>query len=32
VFFIVGGLLLSRVDEEEGIRVAREEDEAVAAV
>jgi UMF1 family MFS transporter len=28
VFFIVGGLLLSRVDEKEGIRVAREEDAA----
>jgi MFS transporter, UMF1 family len=26
VFFIVGGILLSRVDEQEGIRVAREED------
>ncbi len=24
VFFIVGGLILSRVNEEEGIRVARE--------
>jgi UMF1 family MFS transporter len=30
VFFIVGGFLLSRVDEKEGIRVAREEDAAVA--
>jgi UMF1 family MFS transporter len=28
VFFIVGGFLLSRVDEEEGIQVAREEDAA----
>jgi UMF1 family MFS transporter len=26
IFFIVGGLLLTRVDEEEGRRVAREED------
>jgi UMF1 family MFS transporter len=26
VFFVVGGFLLSRVDEKEGIRVAREED------
>jgi UMF1 family MFS transporter len=25
-FFIVGGLLLSRVDEQEGLRVARAED------
>jgi UMF1 family MFS transporter len=32
VFFIVGGLLLSQVDEQEGIRVARKEDAAVAAV
>jgi UMF1 family MFS transporter len=29
IFFIVGGFLLSRVDEKEGIRVAREEDAAV---
>jgi UMF1 family MFS transporter len=29
VFFIVGGLLLTRVDEQEGIRVAREEDRAM---
>ena len=28
VFFIVGGLLLTRVDEQEGIRVAREENRA----
>jgi len=26
VFFVVGGLLLTRVDVEEGIRVARAED------
>jgi len=32
IFFIVGGLLLTRVDEEEGIRVAREEDRAVKSV
>ncbi len=31
LFFIVGGYLLSRVDEKEGIRVAREEDAAFAA-
>jgi UMF1 family MFS transporter len=30
VFFIVGGFLLSRVDEKEGIRLAREEDAAAA--
>ena len=30
VFFIVGGLLLTMVNEKEGIRVAREEDAAVA--
>jgi UMF1 family MFS transporter len=29
VFFIVGGLLLARVDEQEGIRVAKEEDRAL---
>jgi UMF1 family MFS transporter len=29
VFFTVGGLLLTRVDEQEGIRVAREEDRAL---
>jgi len=29
VFFIVGGLLLTRVDEREGIRVAREENQAL---
>jgi UMF1 family MFS transporter len=29
VFFIVGGLLLTRVDEQEGIRVAKEEDRAM---
>lgn len=28
IFFIVGGLLLTRVDEQEGIRVAREENRA----
>ena len=28
IFFIVGGLLLLRVDEKEGIRLAREEDAA----
>jgi len=27
VFFIVGGFLLSRVDENEAVRVAREEEE-----
>jgi len=32
VFFIVGGVLLSRVDEKEGIRVAQEEDAAAVAV
>ncbi len=31
VFFIVGALLLMCVDEQEGIRVAREEDAALAA-
>ena len=30
IFFLSGGLILTRVDEEEGIRVAREKD-AVAA-
>jgi UMF1 family MFS transporter len=30
IFFIVGGLLLSRVDEQEGIRLARAEDAAIA--
>jgi UMF1 family MFS transporter len=29
VFFIVGGLLLTRVDEQEGIRVAQEENQAM---
>jgi UMF1 family MFS transporter len=29
VFFVVGGLLLTRVDEQEGIRVAKEEDRAL---
>jgi hypothetical protein len=29
IFFIVGGLLLTRVDEKEGIRVAKEEDRAM---
>ena len=28
VFFVVGGLLLTRVDEQEGIRAAQEEDRA----
>jgi UMF1 family MFS transporter len=32
VFFIVGGLVLSRVDEEEGVRVARATDAAALAV
>jgi UMF1 family MFS transporter len=31
LFFIVGGFLLTRVDEQEGIRVAREEDAAFSA-
>jgi UMF1 family MFS transporter len=31
LFFIVGGFLLTRVDEQEGIRVAKEEDAAFAA-
>lgn len=30
VFFVVGGLLLSRVDEAEGIRIAKEEDAQMA--
>jgi UMF1 family MFS transporter len=30
-FFVVGGFLLTRVDEQEGIRLAREEDAALAA-
>jgi MFS transporter, UMF1 family len=30
-FFIIGGALLSRVNEEEGVRVAREEDERVVS-
>jgi len=29
IFFAVGGLLLSRVDEDEGIRIAKEEDARV---
>lgn len=32
VFFIVGGILLSRVDEQEGMRVAREEDATTVMV
>jgi len=32
IFFIVGGFLLTRVDEQDGIRVAREEDAALAAL
>ncbi len=28
IFFVVGGLLLTRVNEQEGIRVAKEEDQA----
>jgi len=31
IFFVVGGFLLTRVDEQEGIRVAREEDAAILA-
>jgi UMF1 family MFS transporter len=31
IFFVVGGVLLTRVDEGEGIRVAREQDAALAA-
>jgi UMF1 family MFS transporter len=31
LFFIIGGVLLTRVDVKEGIRVAREENEALAA-
>lgn len=31
VFFILGGVLLAHVDEQEGIRLAREEDAALAA-
>jgi UMF1 family MFS transporter len=31
VFFLAGGLILSRVDEHEGMRVAREEDAALGA-
>jgi hypothetical protein len=31
IFFIVGGLLLTRLDEQEGMRVAMEEDAAFAA-
>jgi UMF1 family MFS transporter len=30
IFFIVGGFLLTRVDEQEGMRAAREEDAAFA--
>ena len=30
IFFVVGGLILTRVDEHEGIRVARQEDAAAA--
>jgi UMF1 family MFS transporter len=32
IFFLVGGFLLTRVDEQEGIRVAREEDAAFSAL
>jgi UMF1 family MFS transporter len=32
LFFVVGGLLLTRVDEQEGIAVAREEDRAAGSV
>jgi len=32
IFFVVGGLLLSRVDEKEGIRLAKEEDAANAFI
>jgi UMF1 family MFS transporter len=32
VFFVVGGLILTRVDVEEGIRVARQEDAEVGLV
>jgi len=31
IFFIVGGLLLTRLDEQEGVRVARQEDAALVA-
>jgi UMF1 family MFS transporter len=31
IFFVVGAFLLTRVDEQEGIRVAREEDAALTA-
>jgi UMF1 family MFS transporter len=31
IFFVLGGFLLSRVDEQQGIRLAREEDAAMAA-
>jgi hypothetical protein len=31
VFFIIGGLLLARVDENEGMRVAKEEEERFIA-
>ena len=31
IFFVVGGLVLSRVDEEEGVRVARATDAAAMA-
>jgi UMF1 family MFS transporter len=30
IFFIAGGFLLTRVDEQEGVRAAREEDAALA--
>jgi len=32
IFFIVGGFLLTRVDEQEGIRVAQEENRAAGLV
>jgi UMF1 family MFS transporter len=31
IFFVVGGLLLTRVDEQEGIRMAGEEEAALLA-
>jgi UMF1 family MFS transporter len=31
IFFVLGGFLLSRVDEQQGIRLARQEDAAMAA-
>jgi hypothetical protein len=32
VFFVVGGLILTQVDVEEGVRVARQEDAKVGLV